>query len=375
MVSKNSQHIIIGISGGVDSAVAALLLKEQGYRLTAVFMKNWEEDDSNEYCAAEEDLAEARKVCAIVDIPLRTINFSHEYWDRVFTYFLKEYAAGRTPNPDVVCNKEIKFKAFLDYATDLGADRIATGHYARIDNIDGQYRLLRGCDADKDQTYFLHTLDQYALSHSLFPLGELKKSTVRQLARKAGLPNYNRKDSTGICFIGERRFNDFLSRYLPGQVGEIHTLEGKSIGTHHGIMYATVGQRHGLGIGGPGGPWYVVDKDIDNNILYVVQGQDNRALYRSELVASHLHWIQDRPKTDEIECTAKIRYRQQDSDCRVFIENSMARVNFLTPQRAIAPGQSVVFYQGDICLGGGIIQQEQHRHSKASKRPTYGDMI
>jgi tRNA-specific 2-thiouridylase len=355
MKSSNREHVVVGISGGVDSAVAALLLLQQGYEVTGVFMKNWEEDDDAEYCAAEEDYKVAREVCAQLEIPLRAINFAAEYWDRVFAYFLEEYRAGHTPNPDVMCNKEIKFKAFLDYARSLGASRIATGHYARVDLSGGSYRLLRGRDRNKDQSYFLYTLGQNELSQSLFPIGELEKPHVRQLAEEAGFTNYNRKDSTGICFIGERRFKDFLSRYLPAQPGEIRSLDGMSIGRHDGLMYSTIGQRHGLGIGGPGEPWYVVAKDMPNNVLYVVQGQDHPALLAGELNATDLSWVSGEPPISDLRCTAKIRYRQDDTGCTLSRINNTLDVKFDQPQRAVATGQSVVFYNDEVCLGGGII--------------------
>jgi len=351
-----SEHVVVGISGGVDSAVAAMLLLQQGYQVTGVFMKNWEEDDDAEYCAAEEDYRVAREVCAQLEIPLRAINFASEYWDRVFAYFLEEYRAGRTPNPDVMCNKEIKFKAFLDYAMSLGAKHIATGHYARVDEASGSFRLLRGKDENKDQSYFLYALGQHELSSSLFPLGELEKPHVRQLAEDAGFVNHDRKDSTGICFIGERRFKDFLAQYLPAQPGEIRDLEGNAVGEHDGLMYATIGQRHGLGIGGPGDPWYVADKDLERNILYVVQGQDHPALFRDQLLATDLTWVSGRAPTDRSTCTAKIRYRQLDTPCTLKFSDYGVNVHFAQAQRAITPGQSIVFYDQAVCLGGGIIQ-------------------
>ncbi len=356
MNSKNREHVVVGISGGVDSAVAAMLLLQQGYHVTGVFMKNWEEDDDTEYCAAEEDYKIAREVCAQLEIPLRAINFASEYWDRVFAYFLKEYRAGHTPNPDVMCNKEIKFKAFLDYAQSLGASHIATGHYARIDSSEGYYRLLRGLDRNKDQSYFLYELGQKELSLSLFPIGKLEKPQVRQLAQDAGFINYDRKDSTGICFIGERRFKDFLSRYLPAQPGEIRTLTGETIGQHDGLMYSTIGQRHGLGIGGPGEPWYVAAKDLNNNVLYVVQGLDHPALFADKLSTTRLNWVRGQNPENGLRCTAKIRYRQQDMSCDLQMNNDQVDVKFDQPQRAITTGQSVVFYDNEICLGGGIIR-------------------
>lgn len=356
MNSKSREHVVVGISGGVDSAVAAMLLLQQGYKVTGVFMKNWEEDDDAEYCAAEEDYKAARDVCAQLEIPLRAINFAAEYWDRVFAYFLEEYRAGHTPNPDVMCNKEIKFKAFLDYARSLGASSIATGHYARVDLRDGYYQLLRGRDRNKDQSYFLYTLGQNELSQSLFPIGELEKPHVRQLAEEAGFANHDRKDSTGICFIGERRFKDFLSRFLPAQPGEIHTLAGKPVGQHDGLMYCTIGQRHGLGIGGAGDPWYVVAKDLPSNVLYVVQGLDHPALFAAELGAADLSWVRGEPPANGLRCTAKIRYRQQDTACGLSRISDAVDVKFDQPQRAITTGQSVVFYDNEVCLGGGIIK-------------------
>ena len=361
MAEKYSKHVVVGLSGGVDSAVAAMQLIESGYRVTAVFMKNWEEDDSEEYCAAEEDLAVATEVAKTLDIPLRTVNFSSEYWDRVFEHFLQEYKAGRTPNPDVMCNKEIKFKAFLEYAVGLGASRIATGHYARIEQRGDRFHLLRGIDDNKDQTYFLYTLGQAELSRSLFPLGNLEKPQVRLLAEQAGLPNYDRKDSTGICFIGERRFKEFLSRYLPAQPGEIRALDDETIlGQHDGLMYHTLGQRQGLGIGGAGDAWYVARKDLENNILYVVQGQEHPALFSQSLIADTLYWTQDAPPDCPRRCTAKTRYRQPDQACAISCEvPSQIRVSFEQPQRAVTPGQSVVLYDGEECLGGGIIHDRQ----------------
>lgn len=350
-------HVIVGLSGGVDSAVAALLLQRAGHRVTGLFMKNWEEDDRSGYCAAEEDLKVVREVCAQLGIELHTVNFSTEYWERVFQYFLDEHKAGRTPNPDVLCNKEIKFKAFLDHAVTLGAERIATGHYARVEEVHGQYRLLKGKDADKDQTYFLYTLGQTELAKTFFPIGHLTKPEVRAIARDAGLPNHARKDSTGICFIGERDFRDFLKRYLPAQPGEMRTLAGEIKGRHEGAMYYTIGQRQGLGIGGAGEAWYVVDKDIDKNILYVEQGEHHPALYYPALLASQLHWVAGAPALP-YSCSAKVRYRQTDQAC--LLEQAgpgLLRAVFATPQRAVTPGQSVVIYDGEACLGGGVIDR------------------
>ncbi len=348
--------ITVGISGGVDSAVAALLLQRAGHDVSGLFMKNWEEDDSAEHCGATEDLKSARAVCDRLGIPLTTVNFSSEYWDRVFSYFLSEYRAGRTPNPDVLCNKEIKFHAFLEHALTLGADRIATGHYARVANQAGRFQLLKARDTNKDQSYFLYLLGQEALAHTLFPLGEIDKPEVRRLAQAAGLPNYNREDSTGICFIGERDFKSFLARYLPAQPGEMRTLSGAVKGRHDGVMYYTIGQRQGLGIGGEGEAWYVVAKDVTNNILYVEQGEQHPALYSEALYADQLHWISAVPPSMPCHLQAKTRYRQADQGCTLYAQASGVNIHFDTPQRAVTPGQSVVFYDGDECLGGGVIE-------------------
>jgi tRNA-specific 2-thiouridylase len=350
---------MVGLSGGVDSAVAAALLVEQGYRVDALFMKNWDEDDEPGYCPAEQDLADARDVAARLGIELHTVSFSAEYWDRVFEHFLAEYRAGRTPNPDILCNQEIKFRAFLDHALDLGADGIATGHYARVAGLTGQRRLLKGRDCNKDQSYFLYRLDQRALQHSRFPLGDLEKHQVRQLAQQRGFANATKKDSTGICFIGERKFRDFLGRYLPAQPGDIVDLEGARLGRHHGLMFHTIGQRQGLGIGGiqgnSGEPWYVVDKDLDGNRLVVAQGSRHPALYRSCLRAADLHWISGRAPATPLACEARIRYRQSVQACRLSVTGDTATVDFEQPQRAVTPGQAVVLYSADECLGGGTI--------------------
>ncbi|MFQ5935168.1 MAG: tRNA 2-thiouridine(34) synthase MnmA [Acidiferrobacterales bacterium] len=356
MSRTRQDHIVVGLSGGVDSTVAAWLLQRHGYRVTAVFMKNWEEDDDADYCAAAQDYEAATRVCEQLHIRLQPINFAAEYWDYVFSEFLSESAAGRTPNPDVLCNREIKFKAFLDYALALGADSVATGHYARIDHRGDRYQLLKGRDTNKDQSYFLYTLSQEVLEHVRFPLDELTKPQVRALAREAGLPNHARKDSTGICFIGERPFKSFVRRFLPPQPGRIRTLEGELKGEHDGLMYYTLGQRHGLGIGGPGGPWYVVDKDMAHNLLYVAEGHDHPALYSHWLQAGKLHWVAGSPPPLPLECCAKIRYRALDEQCRIEPASaSTVSVAFARPQRAITPGQAVVFYVGDVCLGGGTI--------------------
>ena len=352
------------MSGGVDSSVTALKLLEQGHNVTGLFMKNWEEDDGTEYCTAMEDLADAQQVSDKLGIELKTVNFASEYWDEVFEVFLSEFKAGRTPNPDILCNKHVKFKAFLNYAIeDLGAEYIATGHYARVRKQNGEYQLLKGQDPNKEQSYFLYTLGQKALSKTLFPIGDLHKTELRAMAKKAGFDNYKKKDSTGICFIGERKFTEFLQRYLPTQPGEMRTPEGQYIAQHQGLMYYTFGQRQGLGIGGvknaPDEPWYVLDKDLENNILIVGQGHDHPLMLHNTLEASQLDWCNNKPLTEKISCKAKTRYRQSDQACQVQpLADGRIKVNFETPQRAITPGQSVVFYQGDVCLGGGIIESK-----------------
>ncbi|EDY85869.1 tRNA (5-methylaminomethyl-2-thiouridylate)-methyltransferase [gamma proteobacterium HTCC5015] len=351
------------MSGGVDSSVTALTLLEQGYHVEGLFMKNWEEEDPDSaYCPALIDMKDAQQVCDELEIPLHKVNFSKEYWDRVFQHFLDEYSAGRTPNPDVMCNKEIKFKAFLDHALGLGADYIATGHYVRrVDDEDGRVHLYQGADKNKDQSYFLHTLGQAELSRALFPIGEMDKSHVREMAMNAGFDNHEKKDSTGICFIGERRFRDFLSQYLPAQPGKVEDLEGTVLGDHNGLMYYTIGQRQGIGIGGlrnsDGEPWYVVEKDLERNVLKVAQGSEHPALFKTHLDASQLYWVNQAPDAP-LRCEAKIRYRQTQQPCTIEqIDGSDAVVVFDEPQRAITEGQSVVFYSGEDCLGGGIIER------------------
>jgi tRNA-specific 2-thiouridylase len=363
MKEVRDTKVIIGLSGGVDSAVAAYLLKEQGYQVEALFMKNWEEDDDADYCSSAVDLEDAEQICNVLNIPLRTVNFATEYWDRVFESFLIEYRAGRTPNPDIICNKEIKFKAFLDFALELGADYIATGHYAQTSLSNGRFQLLRGADHNKDQSYFLYTLGQKALSHSLFPLSELQKPEVRKIAASVGFNNSEKKDSTGICFIGERKFADFLERFIPAQPGKIISDTGNTIGLHNGLMFHTLGQRKGLGIGGlaDGGeePWYVYDKDLSRNELLVCQGGDNYLLMSNRLTCSQLHWINETEPVNTFTASCKTRYRQSDQQCEVTITSSGATVVFTQLQRAVTPGQSIVFYDGDVCLGGGIIDSTQ----------------
>ena len=357
------KKVVVGMSGGVDSSVSAYLLQQQGYDVVGLFMKNWEEDDTEEYCSAAVDLADAQAVCDKLNIKLYTINFAAEYWDNVFEHFLSEYKAGRTPNPDILCNKEIKFKAFLEFAAeDLNADYIATGHYVRKRENGNKVELLRGIDNNKDQSYFLYTLSEDQIRQSLFPVGELEKPQVRKIAEELGLITADKKDSTGICFIGERKFSDFLARYLPAQPGVIRTVEGKVIGEHQGLMYHTLGQRKGLGIGGlkqaDDTPWYVVDKDVNNNELIVAQGHDHPALYSDGLIAQQLHWVDRKVVTQPFDCTVKTRYRQQDIPCCVTpISEDKIEVKFDQPVAAVTPGQSAVFYQGEVCLGGGIIEE------------------
>lgn len=365
-MTKNAHiKIIAAMSGGVDSSVSALLLKQAGYTVEGLFMKNWEEDDTEEFCSSAQDVQDAEMVCEKIGIPLHRVNFAAEYWDHVFEHFLQEYKAGRTPNPDILCNKEIKFKAFLEYARHLGADKIATGHYARvkqgqIKQKNGESFLLTGLDQSKDQSYFLYTLGQTQLNSTLFPVGELEKTQVRKIAAEAGLITHNKKDSTGICFIGERKFKTFLSTYLPAQPGLMQTPEGDIVGKHDGLMYYTIGQRQGLGIGGGFGadnqPWYVLDKNLEKNCLIVGQGHDHPLLYKRELVCQQLDWVSGKAVAEEFSCTAKTRYRQTANPCQVRqIEADKFHVVFEKPQWAITPGQSIVFYDKDICLGGGVI--------------------
>lgn len=372
--SPNSDKtVIVGMSGGVDSSVSALLLLQQGYQVEGLFMKNWDEDDGTEDCTAKEDLADAQSVADKIGIKLHVANFAAEYWDNVFEHFLTEYKAGRTPNPDILCNKEIKFKAFLEYAIHLGADYIATGHYVRKkdsarkkdsirkqDGDDEIAQLLKGLDNNKDQSYFLHAVNGLQIAKTLFPVGELEKPEVRKVAEDNDLITANKKDSTGICFIGERRFKDFLERYIPAQPGEIVTAEGEVLGKHNGLMFHTLGQRQGLGIGGlqnhSEDPWYVVDKDIPNNRLIVGQGNDHPLLFTSSLSVSNIDWVSGTAPATPVKLKAKTRYRQPDQECVLEIADSTYHVHFTEPQRAVTPGQSVVFYDGEICLGGGVIE-------------------
>ncbi len=359
--SNASTKVIVGMSGGVDSSVSALLLQEQGYQVEGLFMKNWEEDDGTDYCTAKEDFADAQAVADKLGIVLHGANFAAEYWDNVFEHFLEEYRAGRTPNPDILCNREIKFKAFLDYALVLGADYIATGHYTRRAEVNGRTVLLKGLDDNKDQSYFLHAVGHQELEKTLFPVGEIEKPRVRELASAHGLPTAKKKDSTGICFIGERRFKDFLQQYLPAQPGDIHSVDGEQLGRHQGLMYHTLGQRQGLGIGGLANhahePWYVVDKDLQNNILLVAQGNSHPSLFKRTLTTGEVYWVAGEPPELPLHCHAKVRYRQSDQACTVTAIDSGYQVVFEQPQRAITPGQSVVFYSGEQCLGGGVIEK------------------
>ena len=355
------RRVVVGMSGGVDSSVTALLLKQQGYDVIGLFMKNWEDDDDDEYCSSRQDLIDAVSVADVIGIPIEAVNFSKEYKDRVFSYFLREYEAGRTPNPDILCNSEIKFKAFLEHAISLGADCMATGHYAQVREVEGHYQLLKARDESKDQSYFLHRLNQAQLSKSLFPLGTLLKSKIREIARQHGLANHAKKDSTGICFIGERPFREFLNRYLPNQPGEMRTPEGLLVGKHVGLSFYTLGQRQGLGIGGAkdssGEPWFVASKDMVNNRLIVVQGHDHPALLTHHLDATELHWISGHAPDITHAYAAKTRYRQADAACTMTsLSNTDGRFAFTTAQWAVTPGQSVVVYDGEVCLGGGIIE-------------------
>ncbi len=348
-----TERVVVGLSGGVDSSVAALLLKRQGFDVIGLFMRNWEDDAE---CPAKQDFLDVLAVADVIGIEVEAVNFAREYKERVFSYFLSEYQAGRTPNPDVLCNSEIKFKAFLDHAIGLGASKIATGHYARLTETNGEFALCKAQDLSKDQTYFLYRLNQAQLSKTLFPLSSLQKTEVREIARKAALPTHAKKDSTGICFIGERDFREFLSRYLPKQPGDMETPEGRLVGKHEGLMYYTLGQRQGLGIGGPGEPWYVASKDMARNVLIVVQGHDHPLLLKNTLNAQDLNWIAGRAPDASRTYGAKTRYRQQDAACHItHLADDQLALEFDAAQWAVTPGQSVVMYDGETCLGGGII--------------------
>ena len=355
------KRVVVGMSGGVDSSVTALLLKQQGFDVIGLFMKNWEEDDDEDYCSSRQDLIDAVSVADTLGIPIEAVNFSKEYKDRVFSYFLREYEAGRTPNPDILCNSEIKFKAFLEHAIGMGADAIATGHYAQIRERDGCHQLLKAADGSKDQSYFLHRLNQAQLSKAMFPLGSLLKSQVREIAQRHSLSNHAKKDSTGICFIGERPFREFLNRYLPTTPGEMVTPEGNVVGQHMGLSFYTLGQRQGLGIGGgkesTGEPWFVAGKNMANNRLIVVQGHDHPDLLTRHLDAMEMHWVSGREPDLVRNYAAKTRYRQADAACRItLLSGDNASFTFEEAQWAVTPGQSVVVYDGEICLGGGIIK-------------------
>ena len=363
MSAEVRNKVIVGMSGGVDSSVSALLLQQQGYVVEGLFMKNWDEDDGTEYCTAKQDLADAQQVCDRLGIKLHTANFASEYWDNVFEHFIAEYKAGRTPNPDVLCNREIKFKVFMHYAEALGANLIATGHYVRKRVVNNETQLLKGLDSQKDQSYFLCAVGEREIARSLFPVGDLEKPRVREIAAQYQLITCTKKDSTGICFIGERRFKDFLESYVPAQPGNIETLEGQVIGHHDGLMYHTLGQRQGLKIGGVRGasdaPWYVARKDMQRNVLQVVQGEEHPALYSRALQAGQLNWINGSPPIQQtLQIHAKCRYRQTDQACSLVIDEGLrCHVHFANPQRSVTPGQYVVFYKGEQCLGGAVIEE------------------
>lgn len=352
--------VVVGMSGGVDSSVSALLLKQMGYRVIGLFMKNWEEENDQGTCHATQDYQDVGRVCEHLEIPYYTVNFSEEYRSRVFSHFIEDFEKGLTPNPDILCNREIKFKVFLEKALELGADYLATGHYCQNQIEAGAHSLIKGLDKNKDQSYFLYTIKDSILPYVLFPIGHLEKSKVRQLAREHGLITAEKKDSTGICFIGDRHFRSFLNQYIPLKPGHFETLDGKFIGKHTGAAYYTLGQRKGLGIGGPGEAWFVVDKDMAKGIVYVEQGSDHPALYHDQLIATDLSWVNKAPASFPFKCRSKIRYRQNDEPCTIqSIINDQAFVDFEQPQRAITPGQSVVFYADEVCLGGGVIQQRK----------------
>ena len=350
------ETVVIAMSGGVDSSVAALLLKQQGYRVIGLFMKNWEEKDGNGACTAEQDFADVVRVCEHIDIPYYSVNFVREYWDSVFTHFLREFKMGHTPNPDILCNREIKFKVLLEKAISLGADYLATGHYCQNIFQENQNLLVKGNDPGKDQTYFLYTIQQKALNKVLFPVGHMLKQDLRQYAERHGLATFAKKDSTGICFIGKRNFKDFLGQHIAYTPGDFEDLSGNKVGRHDGVAYYTPGQRKGMGIGGPGDAWFVVGKDIERNVVILAQGTRHPALYCDELTATEISWISGSPPAN-MACKSKVRYRQPDQDCLITkLENDVIHVRFKVPQRAVTPRQSIVFYDGNVCLGGAIIQ-------------------
>lgn len=357
MKDKKDTKVVVGISGGVDSSVAALLLKEEGYDVVGIFMKNWDDTDENGVCTAEEDFEDAVAIANQIGIPYYSINFEKEYYDRVFTYFLDEYKKGRTPNPDIMCNKEIKFKAFLDYAKKLGADYIATGHYARVDRSGDETLMLRGLDNNKDQTYFLSQLSQEQIKDVLFPIGGLEKPEVRRIAKEHNLATADKKDSTGICFIGERNFNEFLSNYLPAQPGDIVDTDGNILGKHDGLMYRTIGQRRGLGIGGEGEARFVCGKDLDKNELIVCQGSKNPLLYSNKLYASEFSTFTNKKIPTEFDCTAKFRYRQKDINAHVKVLDDKKVEVIYDDTKAVTPGQAAVFYMDEVCIGSAIIDE------------------
>jgi tRNA-specific 2-thiouridylase len=372
-----AERIVVGLSGGVDSAVAAYLLKRQGHEVVGLFMKNWEDDDDDEYCSTRQDWLDAAAVADVLGIDIEAVNFAAEYKDRVFAEFLREYSAGRTPNPDVLCNAEIKFKAFLDHALALGAQRIATGHYARVRAAGGRVELLRGLDPDKDQSYFLHRLTQSQLARTLFPVGELRKTEVRRIAAEIGLPNAKKKDSTGICFIGERPFREFLNRYLPMHPGPIKEPGGHVLGEHVGLAFYTLGQRKGIGVGGlregSGAPWFVARKDMASNTLWVVQGHDHPWLLARRLTAQDAAWVAGEPPAAGTRLTAKTRYRQHDAGCTVAaVDGAGFQLSFDAEQWAATPGQSAVLYDGEVCLGGGIIAATEAALTSPCTAPACG---
>jgi len=356
---ENKTTVVVGMSGGVDSSVAALLLKQQGYHVIGMFMKNWEEKDADGVCQSAREFEDVVRVCEQIGIPYYSVNFVKEYWDYVFSHFLEEFRQGHTPNPDILCNREIKFKLLLEKALEIGGDFLATGHYCRLSDANDLKELHKGTDLNKDQSYFLYTVGQKALSRSLFPIGHLCKPQLRKIAKEHRLATSEKKDSTGICFIGERNFKEFLSRYIPYHPGEFHTLDGKLVGCHEGAAYYTPGQRKGMGIGGPGEPWFVVDKDMEKNVVFVAQGTRHPALFCDELTAVEASWVSGiPPQSTPYHCRAKVRYRQPDQECWItHIDGGAMHVRFAIPQRAVTPRQSIVFYQGDVCLGGAIIER------------------